>query len=140
MTDYRRLYIPGASWFFTVNLAQRKGNRLLIDNVDLLRKAFAYTKCRHPFKIDAVVVLPDHMHCIWTLPEGDADFSTRWNVLKGTFSKSLEKGERVSASRKSRRERGIYPKGTSGSGDFGNMPCEIKKITAVTWITSIGIR
>ncbi len=108
MTDYRRLYIPGASWFFTVNLAQRKGNRLLIDNIDLLRKAFAYTKRRHPFKIDAVVVLPDHIHCIWTLPEGDSDFSTRWNILKGAFSKSLEKGERVSASRKSRRERGIW--------------------------------
>ncbi|SDG92651.1 putative transposase [Nitrosomonas sp. Nm132] len=69
MTEYRRTYIPGASWFFTVNLAERKDNRLLIDNIDLLRQAFVYTKQRHPFRLDAAVILPDHLHCIWTLPQ-----------------------------------------------------------------------
>ena len=58
--------------------------------------------------MDAVVVLPDHIHCIWTLPEGDSDFSTRWNILKGAFTKTIEKGERISASRKSRQERGVW--------------------------------
>jgi putative transposase len=58
MTEYRRTYIPGASWFFTVNLAERKGNRLLIDKIDLLREAFEYTKQRHSFRMDAVVILP----------------------------------------------------------------------------------
>ena len=108
MTEYRRTYIPGASWFFTVNLAERKGNRLLIDKIDLLREAFEYTKQRHSFRMDTVVILTDHLHCIWILPPDDAGFSGRWNMLKGYFSRNVEKGERVSASRKSRRERGIW--------------------------------
>jgi putative transposase len=77
MTDYRRAYIPGASWFFTVNLAERGNNRLLIDRIDCLRSAFAYIKRRRPFRMNAVVILPDHLHCIWTLPPDDVDFSTR---------------------------------------------------------------
>ncbi|NOU22741.1 MAG: transposase [Methyloglobulus sp.] len=108
MTEYRRAYSPGSSWFFTVNLAERKGNRLLTVKIDLLREAFEYTKQRHPFRLDAVVILPDHLHCIWTLPPQDSDFSGRWNMLKGYFSRKIETGERISASRKSRRERGIW--------------------------------
>jgi len=108
MTDYRRVYVPGATCFFTVNLAERKGNRLLIDHIDGLRLAFAYAKKRKPFRMDAVVILPDHLHCIWTLPDGDTDFSTRWNLLKGHFSRSIEKGERISQSRLNRRERGLW--------------------------------
>ena len=92
MTDYRRFHVPGAKWFFTVNLAERKGNRLLIDNIDKLRLAFAYAKQRKPFVMDAVVILPEHLHCIWTLPTDDSDISTRWNLLKGYFSRSIEKG------------------------------------------------
>ena len=107
MTEYRRAYIPGGSWFFTVNLAERKPNQLLVEKIDLLRNAFEYTKQRYPFRMDAVVILPDHLHCIWTLPQADADFSTRWNMLKGYFSRHIAKGERISTSRKSRRERGI---------------------------------
>ena len=108
MTDYRRAYSPGASWFFTVNLAERRGNRLLIDKINELRRAFEYTKQRRPFRIDAVVILPDHLHCIWTLPVDDTDFSIRWNLLKGHFSRSIEKGERISLSREKRRERGLW--------------------------------
>jgi putative transposase len=108
MTRYRRFYTPGATWFFTVNLAQRRDNALLIDKIEPLRQAFRYVKQRHPFHIDAIVVLLDHLHCIWTLPEDDADFSSRWNLLKGQFSRSVEKGERVSASRTGKRERGIW--------------------------------
>ena len=58
--------------------------------------------------MDAVAVLSDHLHCIWTLPPNDSDFSKRWNMLKGDFSRHIEKGERISVSRKSRRERGIW--------------------------------
>lgn len=108
MTEYRRAHVPGASWFFTVNLAQRKGNRLLVERIDLLRAAFATVRARHPFRMDAVVILPDHMHCILTLPPGDADFSTRWNLIKGGFSRAVEKGERISSSRAKRGERGIW--------------------------------
>lgn len=86
MTNYHRVYTPGATWFFTVNLAERNHNTLLIDKIDPLRQAFRYVKQRHPFHINAIVVMPDHLHCLWTLPEGDTDFSTRWNLLKGQFS------------------------------------------------------
>jgi len=108
MTNYRRIYMPGATWFFTVNLVERKGNHLLVERVDDLRAAFRYVKSRRPFTIDAIVILPEHLHCIWTLPEDDADFSTRWNLLKGHFSRSMAKGERISKSRNKRRERGIW--------------------------------
>ena len=75
MTNYRRVYAPGATWFFTVNLLERHNKPLLIENIDLLRVAFSHVKEKHPFKIDAIVILPDHLHCIWTLPENDTDYS-----------------------------------------------------------------
>ena len=65
MTNYRRTKIDGATYFFTVNCAQRHGNHLLVENIDLLRQVFRKIKKDHPFKIDAMVVLPDHLHCIW---------------------------------------------------------------------------
>jgi len=108
MTNYRRIYTPGASWFFTVNLLKRQNNPLLIENIKVLRSAFSEVKAKHPFRIDAVVILPDHLHCIWTLPEGGTNYSTRWNLLKGKFSRSLAKGEQLSNSRIKRRERGIW--------------------------------
>jgi putative transposase len=108
MTEYRRSYVKGATWFFTVNLAQRKGNKLLVNHIDDLRRAFYYVKERHPFRLDAVAVLPDHLHCIWTLPPGDSDYSKRWNLLKGHFSRAIEKGEQISESRQKRRERGVW--------------------------------
>jgi putative transposase len=108
MTDYRRIYMPNATWFFTVNLAERQKNHLLVERIDSLRTAFRYVKERRPFQINAVVIMPDHLHCMWTLPPGDADFSTRWNLLKGHFSRAIDKGERISQSRSKRRERGLW--------------------------------
>ena len=108
MTEYRRVHVPGASWFFTVNLAQRKDNRLLVNRIDSLRAAFRAVRVRHPFRMDAVVILPEHLHCIMTLPEGVADFSTRWNLIKGNFSRTIAEGERISLSRAKRGERGIW--------------------------------
>ena len=108
MTDYRRIYTPGASWFFTVNLLERQKHPMLIENIDMLRLAFREVNERHPFKIDAIVILPDHLHCIWTLPENDSNYSMRWNLLKGRFSRSLDKGESLSKSRVKGRERGIW--------------------------------
>ncbi len=97
MTEYRRAHVPGGTWFFTVNLAERKGNRLLVSHIDALGWAFRYLRERHPFRLAAVVVLPDHLHCIWTLPSGDSDFSMRWNVLKGHFSRAIDEGERCAS-------------------------------------------
>ena len=108
MTDYRRFYIPGATWFFTVNLAERQNNRLLVEHIDVLRNAFRYVKTRRTFAMDAVVIMPDHLHCLWTLPSDDADFSIRWGQIKGYFSRHIAKGERLSKSRVKRRERGLW--------------------------------
>lgn len=105
MTEYRRFQYPGATWFFTVNLVERYGNRLLTDRIYLLRMAFAHVKANHPYEIDAIVVLPEHLHCVLTLPNGDSDFSTRWGLIKAYFSRHIEKGERISQSREKRGER-----------------------------------
>jgi putative transposase len=107
MTNYRRNFVPGGCQFFTVNLADRK-SRLLTDRVDSLRAAFRYARGRHPFRIDALVVLPDHLHAIWSLPEGEADFATRWRLVKSAFSRALPKAERISPSRLRKGERGIW--------------------------------
>ncbi|WP_346771350.1 hypothetical protein [Bradyrhizobium sp. 192] len=77
MTAYRRNFIPGGCFFFTVNLAERR-LALLTDHIAVLRGAFRETHRRHPFTIDAIAVLPDHLHMVWTLPKGDADFAMRW--------------------------------------------------------------
>jgi putative transposase len=108
MPNYRRLYCPGATWFFTVVLAQRQNNSLLVDHIDLLRAAFRVAQQAHPFAINAAVVLPEHLHCIWTLPEGDTNYSRRWQLLKGHFSRHIKPNEYRSPSRVKRRERGIW--------------------------------
>jgi putative transposase len=107
MTAYRRRLVAGATWFFTVNLANRR-LALLADHIDTLRAAFRETRRRHPFAIEAIVVLPDHLHAIWTLPEGDSDFAMRWSLIKACFSRALPQGEPVSRSRERRRERGLW--------------------------------
>jgi putative transposase len=73
-----------------------------------LPQAFRYLRARHPFTLDAIVVLPDHLHPIWTLPPGDADYAIRWRLIRAFFSRGIEAGERISASRERKRERGIW--------------------------------
>src|ERR1700730_9014322 len=85
MANYRRNFRPGGSYFFTVNLADRR-RALLTDHIDLLRAAFRQVRARYPFTIEAAVILPDHLHAIWTLPDGDADLATRWRLIKSGFS------------------------------------------------------
>jgi len=104
MTNYRRSDIAGASYFFTVNLADRSQS-LLTEHIASLRSAVEYTRERH---LDAIVVLPEHLHAIWTLPEGDSDFALRWRLIKTVFSRGLPQGERRSDSRQSKGERGIW--------------------------------
>ncbi|ATG92056.1 REP-associated tyrosine transposase [Methylomonas koyamae] len=107
MTEYRRHRLKGGCYFFTVNLAERN-RTLLTDKIELLRESFRNVKDQHPFNIDAIVVLPEHLHTIWTLPEGDDDFSCRWRLIKTHFTKQVEKGERISKSRERKQERGIW--------------------------------
>jgi putative transposase len=98
MANYRRNFLAGGSYFFTVNLADRR-LPLLNDRIDLLRAAFRQVQARHPFTIEAAVILPDHLHAIWTLPEQDADFALRWRLIKSAFSHGLMRDERISISR-----------------------------------------
>ncbi len=107
MPDYRRNRVPGGTYFFTVNLLDRK-RRLLADHIDALRAAVRQVRARRSFYIDAWVVLPDHTHCVWTLPDGDADFSARWKAIKIAFVKALPSNERLSDVRRANGERGIW--------------------------------
>ena len=107
MANYRRNFLAGGSYFFTVNPADRR-RMLLTDHIDLLRAAFRQARARHPFTVEAAVVLPDHLHAIWTLPDGDTDFATRWRLIKSGFSRALPSGEPISASRAAKAERGIW--------------------------------
>lgn len=107
MPQYIRARVPGGTFFFTVALLERK-RRLLTEHIADLRHAFAAARIQHPFTIDAAVILPDHLHCIWTLPDGDADFPGRWHAIKSTFSRSLPKQEQLSARRIAKGERGIW--------------------------------
>jgi REP-associated tyrosine transposase len=107
MPNYRRAFVAGACWFFTHNLQDRR-QALLVEKVDTLRRAFKETQKKYPFEIDAIVILPDHLHAVWTLPPDDSDFSTRWRLIKARFSRSLPKGENLSAVREARGERGIW--------------------------------
>ncbi len=109
MPEYRRTDTQGASYFFTVNCLMRGKDGILIQNIELLRSVIRKVKADHPFTIDAMVVLPDHLHCIWTLPEGDADYSMRWSLIKANFSRGLPlTSERLSESRQKRGERGVW--------------------------------
>ena len=108
MSNYRRAYIAGGTWFFTVNLLQRRHNDLLIRNIDLLRQTVKQVRAKYPFYIDAWVVLPDHIHCVWTLPPNEADFSIRWRLIKSGFSRALPKTEYRSKVRIENGERGIW--------------------------------
>lgn len=107
MPDYRRNFVAGGCFFFTVNLLDRRSN-LLVAHVDVLRDAVREVRLRAPFTIDAWVVLPDHMHCLWTLPEGDADFPGRWWEIKTAFSKALPGAGSPSGVMLQRGERGIW--------------------------------
>jgi putative transposase len=107
MPSYRRAFDGGRTWFFTVNLLDRR-KRLLVEHIGALREAVRVTRQRFPFEIDAWVVLPDHLHAVWTLPEGDCDFPVRWYLIKMRFSKAVPGGELLDTTRRVRRERGIW--------------------------------
>jgi putative transposase len=107
MPNYRRNRVPGGSYFFTVNLDDRCSD-LLVTKIDQLRSAVRIARTRQPFHIDAWVVLPDHMHCLWTLPPGDADFPARWQMIKATFSRCVPPAQDRRPSLIRKRETGIW--------------------------------
>ena len=107
MPWYRRARIKGGTYFFTVTLADRS-SRLLVERIELLRRAYSNVQRRLPFELVAICILPDHLHAIWALPEGDADFALRWNLIKGGFSRVIPIAPQRSASKWAKREKGIW--------------------------------
>ncbi|MDI6797500.1 MAG: transposase [Desulfatibacillaceae bacterium] len=93
---YRRARAKGGTYFFTVVTFARRKFLAAALPLSILREAFARTMADRPFEVDAWVIMPDHMHFIWTLPEGDLDFSTRWRLIKARFTNSFR--ERASVS------------------------------------------
>ena len=110
MSNYRRYYVKGGTYFFTVVSYMRNPIFGKESAIDLLRYCFEATMDTHPFKIDAIVILPDHLHTIWTLPDNDSDFSTRWKRIKATFSKEYQgnNARNLPESLVRKREKGIW--------------------------------
>jgi len=90
MVRYRRNFVPGGTYFFTTTIADRRSS-VLIDHIASLRHAFRVTRGERLFELDAIVVLPDHLHVVMTLPDGDSDFSGRWRRVKSLFTRSVAK-------------------------------------------------
>ena len=108
--EYRRAKTPGATYFFTVVTHNRRKFLCIPENIRLLRQAFREVMTDHPFKIEAIVVLPDHLHVLWRLPVDDADYSTRWRLIKSYFSRHCNptyQGQ-VSPSRQRKHEKAVW--------------------------------
>ena len=112
---YRHADTPGATYFVTLNAADRSG-QLLTDQIDALRDSLPTVRKSRPFVLDALCVLPDHLHLLMTLPREEADFATRIMRIKQGFSPRVPHGERISVSRAAKGERGLW----FGSGAIGN--------------------
>ena len=107
MTSYRRLLIPGATYYFTVRL-EMPGATHLTDRIDMLRYAYAKAVQEFPVTCHAMVVLPDHLHAIWTEPEGMVWYSERWRRIKARFTHAVAEPVAVRPSLERKRERGIW--------------------------------
>jgi putative transposase len=133
---YRRSQQAGACYFFTLVTHQRQP-LFTEKNIDRLRLAFQREMQKRPFSIDAIVILPDHLHTLWQLPEHDSNYSLRWSNIKRFFSIGYEQSvpaPEISKSHLKKREKSVW------QCRFGNIPSEINKIGKNTWITSITIQ
>jgi putative transposase len=132
MPRYVRARSKGSLFFFTVVLAVRSSN-LLVNEIDRLRQVYRTVQQRRPFETIAICVLPDHVHALWSLPEGDDDFSIRWSLIKSGFREALTQCRDPEA--KSANEKRAF-----GSVDIGNMRFAATRTSSATSITSISIR
>ena len=107
MPNYQRAPVAGTTYFFTLALADRRSG-LLVSHIEALRLAYRRARDLHPFATVAICVMPDHLHAIWRLPQGDVDFALRWRVLKSGFSRQFAADSRRSPSKIRRREKGIW--------------------------------
>jgi REP-associated tyrosine transposase len=142
VADYRRYRVAGGTYFFTVNLLQRYPNDLLVRHIELLRTVVREVRKNRPFHIDAWVILPDHLHCVWTLPPGDDDFTNRWRMIKQRFSKALPMTECRSSVRIARGERGLWQRrfwehAIRDDGDYAATSIIVTQ-SAQTWLYQTG--
>jgi len=107
MSRYRRANIKGGALFFTLALADRSSD-LLLRQIDRLRAAYKQVQGQLPFETVAICILPDHLHTIWSLPDGDADFASRWSLFKSGCSRGLPASPSRSVSKITKREKGIW--------------------------------
>jgi len=107
---YRRAIVAGGSFFFTLVTEKRRPLLATPGAVEILREAIRRVRASRPFDLDAIVVLPDHLHCIWMLPQGDADFATRWRLIKTWFTKHCDRALRTEPGkvRDGRREQALW--------------------------------
>lgn len=110
MPNYRRTRIAGGTYFFTVVTFRRLPLLASSSAIAALESSFRVVMARHPFTVEAVVIMPDHLHCIWTLPEGDSDFSTRWRLVKAGFSRACQRSpvDQIPSSLLRKREKGVW--------------------------------
>jgi putative transposase len=110
--NYRRHYVPGGTYFFTVVTHERRPLFETDEAATLLRTAMREVRAKRPFEVLAIALLPDHLHCVWALPEADADYSTRWRQIKEAFTRSFLGGGGTegasSASRQRHHERAVW--------------------------------
>ena len=102
MSNYHRLFIKGGTYFFTLVTHDRQPFLSKESTLRRLKTSFRYAMNKHPFLINGMVILPDHIHCIWQLPENDNNYSIRWNLIKRFFSTG------ISCSTNQRREKNIW--------------------------------
>jgi putative transposase len=107
MPRYRRAKIEGGTFFFTLTLLSRSSD-VLVREIERLREAYRLTQKRKPFETIAICIMPDHLHCLWKLPEGDSDFSSRWSYFKAYFSRALPSSQSRAPSKIAKREKGIW--------------------------------
>ena len=107
MSRYRRSFVCGGTFFFTVRLAE-PSSKFLVEHIERLRSAYSKTKEQYPFTTLAYCCLPNHLHVLWRLPEDDDDYATRWQQIKRRFSIGLPANERRSDSKIKKREKGIW--------------------------------
>ena len=119
MSKYLRNKIKGGCWVFT-SCVETPEDFALTDHIDQLRASFHCVMNARPWYIDAITVLPDRIQTVWTLPEGDVDFSGRWASIKANFSRNVPKTEYVSPARANRGERGIWQRRFLGQQIYGS--------------------
>jgi hypothetical protein len=132
MSRYRRANIEGGTFFFTVTLANRSSD-VLVRHINRLRRIYALVQRPHPFETVAICVLPDHLHALWRLPPGDADFSKRWSLIKSGFPCDLPVDPARTPSKIAK------PSADFGNAGIGSMPSATRPILRAMSITFTSI-